>query len=1024
MTIQTRSLSLLALAIISAPLVAQESTGTLVGTVRTKKGQALANAEVRITSPSLQGTRSAMTDGNGNYRAPLLPPGAYMITLVKAEFVSHKATLDISLGQTMRQDIIATEASASTTVEVIASAATVDKSDVRAATTITAEFMDQIPRTTRGMDTAALLTPGVTTGVGGRVQIRGGQTTQNRFLLNGTDIADNVFGNTTGRTYFVDDSILESQVIQSPVNAKYGNFLGGIIQAVTKTGSNEFQGSIRSNISRPSWSAVAPMGLRPLGPKPNNAGTINSEDNLSRSYAVWIGGPIIKDKLWFAVSTKLDPAIVTPFSLQSVVGQTTFDGGAPSFGGAGPVVFNGVTYTPGGPTAQIDTNKFYELKLTWSFNANHLLELTGNKNTTDQVNRNYTNTFDLTNLVPQKNENSYVTLNYRGLFGSSLALDLRWAKKHQLLQAGGAPGGPDPIRAAYSSGSTFYFQNGIFNFGDGGDNRDIFTYTGNLTWYVPHSDLGSGVFDFGFELLDQRRAAANDQAPHSRIFQTVGRNADGTYRNNATSTNGYVQLYFTDRGEAITKISSFYVNGVWTFNDKLQALLGGRMDKTEAKDTLGASTISSSRFSPRFQLTYDLKGDQSWVARASWARYVGKLNDGFTNRFSFAGNPVTERYLWSGGTNIALTGAQVTDLANYNVTPAGLSFYSGPLARSTVSNLRAPYTDEVSVGLKHNFKDGSFIGYTYSTRKSTGFFNDFFKIGDELSVPLRFAAGTAPPVIAERWDVDNRLTRDYKSFEIEFNFRLNAEWALGGNYTYAILRGNGEGSEGNNPPVSGDVIGDYQSVHDSRGRDFSYYAPDGYLTGDVRNRARIYLSYANRPSKGMGFYGSLLFNYNGLATSLNTFSGSDYSLTRTNLFEARVDRNPNNDPALVNIANQYPNSYTRYFGPRGLGRFNDTFSFDLKMGVDIPVVWRLRWFGEVTVTNLFNHWQLATYSTASTSGASGSTFFATTDPLSGFRGQALPTAGLAGGNATGYGTYGPGDYVGGRSVVLSTGFRW
>lgn len=1013
----SRTLSLLALALVSAPLVAQESTGTLVGSVKTKKGQPLANAEVRLTSPALQGTRSAFTDANGAFRAPLLPPGTYTLTLVKADFVAPKTSVEISLGQTVRQDIMAAEAAASTTVEVVATAATVDKTDVKSSTTITAEFLDQIPRTTRGMDTAALLAPGVATGVGNRVQIRGGQTTQNRFLLNGTDIADNVFGNTNGRGYYVDDSILETQVVQSPVHARFGNFLGGIIQALTRTGSNEFQGIFRTNINRNSWSAYPPMGLRPLGAKPSNAGTNNSEDNLNRSYSLWLGGPIIKDKLWFAVSTKLDPTITAPFSMQSVTGLTTFDGNAAAFGATGlPVVdpYTGKTLQSGAPTAQVDKNTFYELKLTWSINSNHTLELTGNKNKTDQVNRNYTNTFDPDNLVPQTNENSYVTINYRALFGNSLALDLRWAKKHQLLAAGGNPNLPDPIRAAYSNGTTYYFQNGIFNFADGGDNRDIFTYTGVLTWYSPQSDLGSGIFDFGFEYLDQRRAAANDQAPHSRIFQSIGRNADGTYRQSNTSTNSYVVLYFTDRGEAITKITGLYANGIWTFNNKWQALFGARFDKTEAKDTLGAPSISSSRFSPRFQVTYDLKGDQSWIARASWARYVGKLNDGFTNRFSFAGNPISERYLWNGGTSATLTNSQVTNLGNYNVTASGLSAYSGPLSRFKNTSIQAPYTDEISLGLKHNFRDGSFVSYSYNQRKSKSFFNDVFAVGDEVSVPLHFATGSQT-VIAERWITDDRLTRDYKSFEVEFAFRLNAMWTFGGNYTYAILRGNGEGSEGNNPPVVGDIISDYESVHVNRGRDFSYYAPDGYLTGDVRNRARIFLSYGNRPTNATGFYGSMLLNYTG---------GAAYSLTRTNLFEARVDRNPTNDPALVSLANQYPNSYTRFFGPRGLGRFNDTFNFDLKFGVDVPVFWRLRWFGEVTVFNVFNHWQLSSYATTSVSGASGSTFLATTDPLAGFRAQALPASGLYGGNATGYGTYGSGDYVGGRSVALSTGFRW
>ena len=62
----------------------------------------------------------------------------------------------------------------------------------------------------------------------------------------------------------MDDSIQEMQVIQSPVNARYGNFTGGIINAITKSGGNDFSGTIRGIFNRPSWSANPPLGPIPF----------------------------------------------------------------------------------------------------------------------------------------------------------------------------------------------------------------------------------------------------------------------------------------------------------------------------------------------------------------------------------------------------------------------------------------------------------------------------------------------------------------------------------------------------------------------------------------------------------------------------------------------------------------------------------------------------------------------------------------------------------------------------------------
>lgn len=999
-----RNLSLLALAMVATSgLVAQDSTGQIVGTVRLKSGEPVAGASVRITGPALQGARVVVTNADGSFRAPLLPPGqGYTITTSKAGYVGGKVeNISLGLGQTMRQDLgMALVQAATATVEVIAGAATVDKSDVKTATNVSAEMLDVLPRLRRGMDTAALLAPGVSANaaMGNRIMIRGGNTTSNRFMLNGTDISDNVFGDTNGRGYYVDDSIAETQVISSPVNAKFGGFTGGVMNAITKSGSNNFEGTIRLNLTRNSWTAMAPPGLRPNGAQPN-PGT----DLMNREYTVWLGGPIIKDALWFSASTKLDPILLTANSLSNVAGLTTGDG-------SGSAAW--VPATNAGAFNTSSANQFYELKLTWAINANHTLEAAGNRNVTDQVNRFYIASPDPRTLVPQTNINEYQTLGYRGIFGSNLTVEARYAYKQQSLSAGADISNGEPIRVRYSNGTYYQTNNGIFNKNDGGDKRDIKTYTAAVTWYSPKTFLGTHTVEGGFEILNQARASANSQSPTDRQFFVWGRNADATYRVAGAATSltaysqNYVALYDVDRGMAKTDISAFFLNDTVAITDRWQVMAGVRYDKTEASDTLGSTTISSSILSPRFQLRWDLFGDQSWIATASWARYAGKLGDGFTNRLTRAGAPITETFGWAGARNDAISIADLTNLANWNISGANLRSYSGPLARKGDPNTKAPNSDEISLGLRHTYSDGSYIGLNYAQRSTKDFFNDIYTIGDEVNVNLVSTPGTTRAIM-ERWATDSRLKREFNSFEFEFNFRFGPKWLLGGNYTLASLTGNSEGSEGNNPPVSGDVTADFESVHTTRGRDWSYFAPDGYLGGDIKHRANIYLNYQTRSASGLAFNASLLYNYQG---------GSPYSITRANLFEAQADATA----AGSTIASQYGSfaSYTRYFGQRGIGRFNDISNFDLKLGTEVPLAYKVRYFLELTVSNIFNHWQLRSFDTTGVSGAA----IATGAANSGY--VVAARTGVATGNQQGWGTYGFGNYSGGRSVAISTGVKW
>lgn len=998
-----RILSLLSLALVAAPsLSAQESTGQIVGTIRSKAGAPMPAVQVRLTSPALQGVRVVVTDENGAFRAPLLPPGNYSVLAVREGFLSPIGRVDLNLGQVVRQDLTMRPAEiAAATVEVSATATNQDKTEVKTSTSISSDFLDIIPRFTRGLDTAALLAPGIAQrGQGMDIVIRGGMAVGNRFLLNGTDIADNVFAQTTGRQYYVDDSIQEIQVIQSPVNARFGNFTGGVVNAITKSGGNEFTGILRGNFNKTSWQAQSPRGTRP-GIIPGNAGTGATEDTLGKAYSIQVGGPILKDRLWFSASSKQNPTTIGVATYANPSVLTTYYTGAAAF--TNPA-------TMGQSYSRVQNLQFYEGKLTWAITTDHTVEVGQTRSSTNTTNQLTGNSFDPDTRYDRDDINEYKSLAYRGILGKDITVEARYAKKADTISSGGDLNKPFPQRidALYGNGVYYRFNNATFSKLKP-DRRDATTYNLNFTWFAPQTSFGTHVLEAGAERVVSEFSSANDQSPtNTRIFVS-GRKANGNYevQSIADDPEGAValQLYLSSAGFATTTTQSFYLNDTITLSDHFQVMLGLRLDSAKASDTFGKGTVSSSKTSPRFQLTYDPKGDQSWVLRGSFATYVGKLHDGLTSKFTFAGNPLSEMYGYK-QTNLDATYAQVVDRNNWDISANGFLGATGSTGTLVNPNLKAPSVDEISLGVRRNYKDGSFLALSYNKRTFKDMFDDNLTIGDEFLQNSFVTPGIALTNAATRWDNSATERRDFNSVELEFLHTLSAQWSFGGNYTLSSLQGNGEGGDNSalsrTVASSGDPLGNYESVHSSRGRDRSYYAPYGYLASDTRHRGKLYLNYVSRDTRGGMFSSSLLFNYTG---------GAVYDISGGNLFEAQADA----VAAGSESPNLYPLTYTRFWG-RGLGRFNDVYSLDLRLGMEIPLYRSLRFFTEINVTNLFNHQQLGTFSTTTTGTAQ-----ATSSAKSGY--FAAPwSASLT--NRTGWGTYGNADYINARIVTLSTGFKW
>jgi hypothetical protein len=311
-------------------------TGTLRGLVRDQQSLPVPGVTVTVTSPNLQGSRSAVTDEAGAYVLPQLPAGDYQVMYQLSGFagVTERARialgLPVDLNVTMRAGNIVEE------VRVVAET----PAPIATPTVGLNIKQDEVEAlaATRTIVGISQLAPAVSDhspqGGGAQVVINGAFAFDNVFMVNGVDINDNLFAQP--QNLFIEDAIQETQVLTSGISAEYGRFSGGVINAITKSGGNSFSGSWRVNFRNPSWSTETPYQ--------ESRGTENPDLN-QRTHEATFGGPIVRDRLWFFTAGRYQ-ATETPLTLQE----------------------------SGVDVLQKDTNKRGELKLTGTLAESHTLQ--------------------------------------------------------------------------------------------------------------------------------------------------------------------------------------------------------------------------------------------------------------------------------------------------------------------------------------------------------------------------------------------------------------------------------------------------------------------------------------------------------------------------------------------------------------------------------------------------------------------------------------------------------------------------
>jgi len=278
----------------------QTAAGTsgISGVVKDPSGSAVPAAKVVIASESQGNIRSLETNEAGVFSAPALPPGSgYTVTVTAAGFAGYENKgLTLQVGQNVNLNIALTVAAGATQVEVTAAAPLVEDTKSDVSQVIDSQQIQELPINGRRVDSFVLLTPGVTNdGTFGLLTFRG-VAGHNAFLIDGNDTTEQFYNENAGRTRIAtqisQDAVQEFQVVSANYSAEYGRAMGGVVNTVTRSGTNQLHGTVywffrnRTLDSRPRYATLNPPEVR-------------------HQVGASISGAAKKDKLFYFFNTEI-----------------------------------------------------------------------------------------------------------------------------------------------------------------------------------------------------------------------------------------------------------------------------------------------------------------------------------------------------------------------------------------------------------------------------------------------------------------------------------------------------------------------------------------------------------------------------------------------------------------------------------------------------------------------------------------------------------------------------------------------
>ena len=735
--------------------VAMADTGGLRIAVNDASGQPLPGATVKVSSPDSLVSKSAVTDANGNARLIGLDPSTHYTVEVtapgytdfSADNVAVVSGKDLSLGYTLGAAgagaVAGSDAKTLDTIVVTgASLAAIDTTSATVSTTLNLDIVESLP-TGRSYQSYLQLVPGVKPSSGGNPASKSGvnysdiggttgTSSDNVYIIDGVDVTDGSTG--TFGANFNSEIIQEQQVITGGVPAEYAGGSGLISKVVTKSGSNEWHGSLNYYLQ-------------------NDSLVEKDEHNTSGGFSTYdtaftLGGPIVKDKLWFFASYQkkyreddvLDPdtgEFMRKVDSDSRYGffKTTwqitdndrltasfFNDPTENSGSRVNTRLNNrdLVRKQGGDNYKLEYTRDWGNLLLNAYGFRHEGEVTDIPVVTD-VSLNNVAFLNLPSTVADRSQGgggtSIETTRDRDEFGLSLEyyLDTSW--------------GTHTIKGGFSQSENEYFEDSRIT----GPDRARYSSIATANSGVSFADfVGAGwsgtrsivAADIPRILGDTGGFGIANSADEAYFIGLLDTNGDGqvsaaevnAYQFTSTAGNptGQVNNYrIVEIAAAPYSVKSkgrtFYLQDTWTLNN-LTVNAGVRAEEWRHFDSRGDESAKFDwEFAPRMSVVYDLFGD----GRAKIFGFAGRYYDPIrTNMSDFAGN---------------LTGPELHE--QIFLGDRWLTFRSrgGPKTPDALfaPSTKTPYTDEFMLGFSKTIGEDMSLSVTATKRRTRDVLEDY-----------------------------------------------------------------------------------------------------------------------------------------------------------------------------------------------------------------------------------------------------------------------------------------------------------
>ena len=725
--------SLIALAALAfaAPVQAQQgtTTGTFRGRVTTPEGQPIVGAQVVARNTATGATRGGVTDGDGRYTLPLLQPGPYTLRVTSIGYADTDRTgLAASAGVVSTFDItVSVQAVAIEGVTAVGTRAEiVGQTGVSAR--ISTEQVENLPVAGRDftdfLNLSPLVSPQPGIGTGGQFSIGGQRTSGTNVQIDGTDANNIYFGENRGSSRspfaFSLESIREFQLITNGYDVEYGSYQGGVVNAVTKGGTNQFGGTAFYYNRGEALTSKDFLGGDP-------------RDYQVHQFGASVSGPIMRDKLHFFVSADLQRkkqpifAIVpgqTPITQDSL---TRFINALRNRYG----ITNAESYF--GEFEQEENNTVLFGRIDWTVAQNHRLTLRQNFSDFIQTNDRLNPNEAITHTGPFKDKAYSSVAELNSVFGENMFNTLRFQWSYEdRPRPPREDGGSIPQFSVTAVGTG---TNGVFG-GDATIFRNRLEETkiqliDNFNYRLGRHGLklganvlfgsnintfwlsGSGSFNFS-NLTNFENGVVNTYTRNIRACPVP-------LVANAAGETVVCPQYDVPLAEFGYTEYSVYAQDDFQLTDNLLVTAGLRYQGTGfgddpaftqiVADTFGYRTDEMPKFtglSPRLSFSYDL-GQQARVLRGGVALLVGRAPT------VLAGNAIsTERPLLSiscsGAAAPSLTPAVIQELLNAgdgSKNPAACRSGAAPTGRPEYTlfadDFVLPKTLKASLGYEHRF---------------------------------------------------------------------------------------------------------------------------------------------------------------------------------------------------------------------------------------------------------------------------------------------------------------------------------